>query len=186
MSLYDSLNYAGAAFSRYAGTYEKLEQGLADGTVSATVESSIKIKSLIPAIEDFDGARINREYASKQYLKKKIRAETSRLVTLARLHRQKGTAMDAFPGEDRLQAVQSRLAQAPSAPVAGWRMTELNFGEVDRKAAFRLRRMRDRLLWAPAREGRPGPENHAPRIGADPGRAQHLAHHSRRVDHARG
>jgi hypothetical protein len=170
MLLYKRLNHAESAFRKYSDAFNGLQEPLGKKSISEGLDHTIKARSIIPLVEDFKAERIRREHGTKEYLRRETGRDLARLAALLSFYRKKSIELKDKPAEEYSGEIQNRLKERPSVMVASWRMNEMNFEEVDRKAVEKLARERNRVLWQRSPKGT-GTAEHAPVLddGMDPG-----------------
>lgn len=145
--LLGGLRYAGEALSLYRIKYMEIEKELSSGAISDSLEYALKRESLVPLIKDFDRERMQREYATRLYLKKETGTIQARLTALISHYRKRNITLKNETTTEEIAGVRAILARHAEVPVANWRMNESNFDETDKKAVQRLSRIKNRQVW---------------------------------------
>ncbi len=151
-ALYGTLVYSEKALRNYHDLYKRLEE--ADGgTAAQEREEAIQAGTLLPRLEDFDVKRIESERASREYLRKEIRAQLSRIRSLENFYRQNGIPTGPAMSQHESGKMLSLLDSTPSVTVGGWTMTDSNVAEVDSKAVMKLAAASMKRDWRPKKAG---------------------------------
>lgn len=138
VSLYGAFHYADEAFIRYLDRFNGFVNQAKNGDLSSRMEYTVKMNSLIPAVENFDAARIGRELATKKYLHSEARTALSRLITLIHFYKKNHVEVKDVPAAEEITALEARLRGPAQVKIDSWLMNETNFMEIDRKAMKKL------------------------------------------------
>ncbi len=138
VELFERFIYPEKALFRYAERFNAFMKEARTGSPSKELENSLKNGSLYSSLEDFDSARIDRETATKNYLRKEGRAALARLATLLQQYKKSGVTFKDAPSAGSLAALAGRLKTAPMVKIDSWVMTEENYTEIDAKAIKKL------------------------------------------------
>ncbi len=138
VELFEQFIYPEKALFRYAERFNAFMKEARTGSPSKELENSLKNGSLCVSIENFDSARIARETATKNYLRKEGRSALARLATLLRQYKTSGISFKDAPAAGSLTALAGRLNAAPQVRIDSWVMTEENYAEIDAKAIRKL------------------------------------------------
>ncbi len=147
MKAYARFKHAEAAFQSYSAAYNRIQEELGKEDLSGPLENSIKMKSLLPMLNDFNSGKLKMESVTRNYLSREIQRDISKLITLVNYYRQKKVEIKDHPAPGYAETIRTRLKEKPAVSVASWQMNETNFEEIDRKAVEKLSRERNRILW---------------------------------------
>ncbi|MBP7734481.1 MAG: hypothetical protein KA369_00780 [Spirochaetes bacterium] len=150
VELFEQFIYPEKALFRYAERFNAFMKEARTGSPSKELEQSLKNGSLFSSMEDFDGARIARETATKSYLRKEGKSALARLATLLQQYKKSGVSFKDAPAAGSLAALAGRLNAAPQVKIDSWVMTESNCAEIDAKAIKKLSLLLNRGDIAPA------------------------------------
>jgi len=147
LSSYKKMNYCSHVFSRYSELYNKLEMDVKKDRGSQQLDYALKNNSVLPLLKKFEQSRLDREYRTKRYLITEIRRDLARLKTLADFYKRKGVKIENSILPEEMREIKSKLTVRPEVAVAGWKMNENNYSDIDRNAVKKLFYLRKRVIW---------------------------------------
>lgn len=154
-AFYDKQFYSESAFTNYLTRANEFLADTSKDNTSTDLKNALDNKSLFPAVKDFDKNIIKNEYAAKSYIKREIDTDISRLKTLLKFYKQKNIDIKDSPTEEFFKKLHEKQNRLIEISVAGWKMNEKNFEEIDKKIVHKLIVRQRRLSW----QKKSGPEN---------------------------
>ena len=138
VELFEQYRYGEKSLYQYADLYRAFLKQARTGAPSEALGYSLKMNSLLVSLDRFDCARVNREFATRQYLQKEAKTSLARLVTLLEFYRKNGVIFKDAPRPAEIASLEKRISAAPMVKIDSWVMNEGNFLEVDKKAVRKL------------------------------------------------
>jgi len=154
VALHKQFAYGEEMISRYAERYTTFLKEARACAVSPDLERALGMNSVLAAIGGFDGERLHRERASKQYLRKESAVALARLQTLLRYYKKNGVRLLDAPSQEEIASIESGPGPAPQARIDAWTMNEQNMAEIDAKATQKLSMMLNRKRTARVMQGK--------------------------------
>ncbi|OHD65945.1 MAG: hypothetical protein A2176_12675 [Spirochaetes bacterium RBG_13_51_14] len=148
--LYEKFRYAEDALPRYEDAFNSLMKEAGAGTISPSHEHAVTMNSLVPVIQNFDCDRIQREYATRLYLRREAKTAMARLITLSRFYKKNRVMIRYAALSEDIADLERRINTAPRARIDAWVMTESSVSEIDKKAVRKLSLILNRKSYKPA------------------------------------
>ena len=138
VELYEQYRYGEKSLYRYAGQFKVFMKEARTGLPSQALAYSLKMNSLLNSLDQFDGARVAREAATKKYLQNEAKSSLARLITLLEFYKKNRITFKDAPQAGEIAALEKRFSTAPQVRIDTWIMNESNYQEIDKKAAKKL------------------------------------------------
>ncbi|MBN2038658.1 MAG: hypothetical protein JW864_01355 [Spirochaetes bacterium] len=146
LNAYKRQDYTGKALKKYAEKYNELLESVESGTENKSLDHAIRSKSIFPVVHNFSSEKIKHESITKNYLKNSIYKRISSIQTLVTFYKRKGIKINYRP-DDLIENAKTKLRIKTDIPLGGWRMTETNFWNIDKKAVQKLLYILKRKIW---------------------------------------
>ncbi len=138
VDLFEQYQYGEKTLYRYAELYRAFMKEARTGAPSDALGYSLKMNSLLASLDQFDGARVAHELATKQYLQKEAKTSLARLITLLEFYKKNGVSFKDAPLPGEITTMEKRVSNTPLVKIDSWVMNESNYQEIDKKAAKKL------------------------------------------------
>ncbi len=138
VELYEQYRYGETSLYQYADLYRAFLKQARTGAPSEALGRALKMSSLLVSLDRFDGARVSRELATKQYLRNEAKASLARLAAMLKFYKKNGVTFKDAPGAEEMASLEKRISLLPMVNIDAWVMNESNFREVDKNAARKL------------------------------------------------
>jgi hypothetical protein len=141
VKLFNTQTYAKQALMRYASTIQEAFESAQTGFSNNTIQQIIAMQSVIPVVENFDVQQIINEYASQQYVLRKLRADSASLMQRIEAYKKKGIMINDYEKAKELTETIKKLQPLYTVDVGKYKMNQNNIIIIDRQCVAMLKRM---------------------------------------------
>ncbi|MGQ9841987.1 MAG: hypothetical protein ACUVRK_00345 [Spirochaetota bacterium] len=141
IKLFSTQTYAQQALMRYASTIQEALESAQTGFSNNTIQQIIAMQSVIPVVENFDVQLIINEYASQQYVLRKLRADTASLIQRIESYKKRGVVINDYEKAKKLAETIKNLQPLYTVDVGKYKMNQNNILIIDRQCVAMLKRM---------------------------------------------
>ena len=141
IKLFSTQTYAKQALVRYATTMREALESAQTGFSNNTIQQIIAMQSVIPVVENFDVQQIINEYASQQYVLRKLRADSASLLQRIEAYKKKGIMINEYEKAKGLAETIKQLQPLYTVDVGKYKMNQNNIIIIDRQCVAMLKRM---------------------------------------------
>ncbi|HOT45608.1 MAG TPA: hypothetical protein PLM53_12240 [Spirochaetota bacterium] len=138
VELFEQYRYGEKSLFQYADLYRAFLKQARTGNPSEGLWLSLKMNSLLVSLDHFDGGRVARELATKQYLQKEAKTSLARLATMLEFYKKNNVTFKDAPQPAEIASLEKRISAAPMVKIDSWVMNESNYREIDKNAARKL------------------------------------------------
>ncbi len=151
VELFEQYRYGEKSLFRYAEQFRAFMKEAGTAAPSQSLEYSLKMNSIAASLDQFDDARIAREFATKKYLHNEVKSSLARLATLLDFYKKKKVSFRDAPTNRDLAELEGRISSMPQVRIDSWVMNESNYREIDKKAVKKLSLLLNRMEYAAER-----------------------------------
>lgn len=144
---YKEISYAESVFLKYSMIFNALYDEASSGIFSEKFDIAIKTKSVFPLINNFNGKKLVKNYKTKEYLRKIIRLNISRIKALSDFYKRQRVEILNKPDFNNFQNIKNIIYKQPEIKISAWKMNERNFITIDRNLVQYLIKIRKRKIW---------------------------------------
>lgn len=142
-----SLAYSSTFLKAYRRTFNENYELLKEGRLPENIDSVVAEKSLTHLMSLDAVEKLQNQRKAREYLASAIKRDIVRFNKLKEQYKSREVEIEGAPSSAELYAIQSELSEIPEVRVSSWRMNEVNFAEVDRKAAYLLTQLYRKNVW---------------------------------------
>ncbi len=142
IALFNSHNFAKEALNRYSSVINQAIDEAQKEYGSPLVQKIVSMRSVIPFVKQFDIQRIMNEYSSKQYLLRKLRADSATLLQRIQSYQKKGIRIQDYQKAKELDEKIKALQPLYTINAGKYSINQNNIIIIDKQCAAMLARMR--------------------------------------------